>query len=88
MRITISWVRFKENLPWLRKLAADAKTVAVAVLSGKQVNINVFVTQEQYLREYREVIEVRQSKRSTRRWAYIPGRIPPGDYVMTLKRPR
>lgn len=76
---------FEEKLPRLHILTIHINTILEALAEGK--HISIFVAEAQR-REYHDVIEVRQSRQSEKRWAYIPGRIPPGEYVMTFKHPK
>lgn len=89
----------ERRFPWILHYARSAKVVAAALAAGKQVRINIKITEDRP-QEYKgnvdvvgreryerlDSFEVRQSRRSPRRWAYIPGHIPAGNYTVIFKR--
>lgn len=78
-------VRIDRKYPQLLRHLRKAKVIAKALAEGHHVGISVYVS-EGYRKEYKALVEVRQSKRSTRRWSYIPGNIPIGYYIAILRR--
>jgi len=77
----------RKNFPNLYMRSIKIRLLAVSLLDGSLVKVDIKIVEPDSLDyDYQYTTKVRQSRRSPRRWSYVPENTPVGEYIFTLRR--